>query len=59
MNPGTLVLFEGRNSLHRVSRVSGPVSRLVALLGYDTHPKRMGTVGLHRERYGRTVPYSE
>jgi hypothetical protein len=57
MAPGTLLLFEGRNSLHRVTRVSGPASRLVALLGYDTDQGTMGTVGLHLERYGRTVPY--
>jgi hypothetical protein len=58
MTPGSLLLFEGRNSLHRVSRVSGPASRLVALLGYDTTPEMMGTVGLRRERYGRTGPGS-
>jgi hypothetical protein len=55
MTPGTLLLFEGRNSLHRVSRVSGPASRLVALFGYDTKPGTVGTDGLHRERYGRTL----
>jgi hypothetical protein len=57
LTPGTLLLFEGRNSLHRVSRVSGTVSRLVGLLGYDTTPGRVGTAGLHRERYGRTASY--
>lgn len=55
MAPGTLLLFEGRDSLHRVSPVVGPVSRLVALLAYDTNPEARGTTELHRERYGRTV----
>jgi hypothetical protein len=41
MTPGTLLLFQGRHSIHRVTRVEGPVSRLVALLAYDTKP---GTV---------------
>jgi hypothetical protein len=59
MPPGTLLLFEGRHSLHRVSPVSGTASRLVALLGFDTNPGTTGTVGLHRERYGRTLPYDQ
>src|SRR5262249_49130972 len=33
--PGSLVLFRGRWSLHRVTPISGPVSRLIGLFGYD------------------------
>jgi hypothetical protein len=55
MTAGTLLVFEGRDSLHRVSRVSGTASRLVALLGYDTSPTRIGTAALHHERYGRSL----
>ena len=36
MTPGTLMLFEGRWSLHRVTAVEGPTPRHVALFGYDT-----------------------
>jgi len=38
MTPGTLLLFEGRNSMHRVTRIEGSPPRLVALLAYDTKP---------------------
>lgn len=54
MTPGTLLVFEGRHSLHRVSRVGGPVSRLVALLGYDTRPGTCSSEELQLARYGRT-----
>ena len=36
MTPGTLMLFAGRHSLHRVTPVVGPTPRYVALLAYDT-----------------------
>ncbi|HEV8065409.1 MAG TPA: hypothetical protein VGP46_11280, partial [Acidimicrobiales bacterium] len=36
MTPGTLLVFAGRYSLHRVSPVVGPVDRYVGLLAYDT-----------------------
>jgi hypothetical protein len=55
MCPGTLVLFEGRNSIHRVTRIQGGVPRLVALLGYDTRPDVMSTDHLRFMRYGRTI----
>ena len=38
MTAGTLVLFAGRTSLHRVTPIRGRRSRYVALLGYDTRP---------------------
>lgn len=56
MRPGTLLVFEGRHSLHRVTPVRGPTSRLVALLGYDTRPGTMSSELLKQVRYGRTVP---
>jgi len=59
MTPGTLLIFEGRHSLHRVSPVVGPVARLVGLLAYDTSPGTMGSDLLRMDRYGRTEPYSE
>jgi hypothetical protein len=56
MTPGTLMIFEGRRSLHRVSPVSGSVSRVVALLGYDTVPGTTSSEILRLVRYGRTEP---
>jgi hypothetical protein len=56
MTPGTLLLFEGRHSLHRVTRIHGATSRLVALLAYDTKPGTMSSELLRLARYGRTAP---
>jgi len=54
MQPGTLLIFEGRYSLHRVSLISGSTTRLVVLLGYDTQPGTMSSELLKLVRYGRT-----
>ena len=59
MRPGTLLVFEGRHSLHRVSPVSGERWRHVGLLAYDTAPGTMGSDLLRADRYGRTEPCSE
>lgn len=56
MRPGTLLVFEGRHSLHRVSPIVGEVTRLVALFGYDTKPGTMSSELLKAVRYGRTEP---
>lgn len=56
MTPGTLMIFEGRYSIHRVSPVQGDVPRVVALMGYDTKPDTMSSDLLKRIRYGRTEP---
>lgn len=53
MTPGTLMVFNGRWSLHRVSRVSGSVPRHVALLAYDTRPGTDSDDTLKLGRYGR------
>jgi hypothetical protein len=54
MVPGTLLIFEGRHSIHRVSPIGGTTSRLVALLGYDTKPDAMSSELLKLVRYGRS-----
>lgn len=54
MTPGTLLVFAGRHSLHRVSPISGGTPRLVALFGYDTKPGTMSSELLKAVRYGRT-----
>jgi len=53
MHPGTLLLFEGRNSIHRVTPIAGRTTRLVALLAYDTKPGTRSNKLLQRARYGR------
>ncbi|MGO9197872.1 MAG: arpA protein [Acidimicrobiales bacterium] len=53
MVPGTMLIFEGRRSIHRVSPVSGGVDRLVALLAYDTKPGTVSSPLLRKVRYGR------
>ncbi len=53
MTPGTLLVFAGRYSIHRVSPVVGPVDRFVGLLSYDTAPGTVGSDHLRKVRYGR------
>jgi hypothetical protein len=55
MHSGTLLLFEGRNSIHRVTPIRGETTRLVALLAYDTRPGTFGSKLLQKSRYGRTA----
>lgn len=55
MTPGTLLIFEGRYSLHRVSRIGGDTARLVGLLAYDTKPGTCSTELLQLGRYGRVA----
>jgi hypothetical protein len=56
MTPGTLMVFMGRNSLHRVAAVHGHNPRIVALLAYDTTPTANSSDLLKLVRYGRTEP---
>ena len=56
MTPGTLMLFEGRRSLHRVTPIAGDRPRYVGLLGYDTKPDTMSSELLKLVRYGRAEP---
>lgn len=53
MVPGTLMVFEGRRSLHRVTPIVGDRPRHVALLAYDTEPGTDSTELLKLVRYGR------
>jgi len=55
MMPGTLLVFAGRNSMHRVSPIHGPTPRLVGLFGYDTKPGTMSSELLKAVRYGRVA----
>jgi hypothetical protein len=53
MEPGTLMLFEGRHSIHQVTPIEGETPRLVALLAYDTKPGTESSELLKLVRYGR------
>jgi hypothetical protein len=59
MRPGTLLVFEGRHSLHRVSPVEGSRLRHVGLLAFDTKPGTVGSDLLRQDRYGRTEPFAD
>ena len=53
MEPGTLMFFQGRHSLHRVTPIQGRTPRYVALLAYDTKPGTCSSELLRLVRYGR------
>ncbi|HEY1443359.1 MAG TPA: 2OG-Fe(II) oxygenase [Acidimicrobiales bacterium] len=59
MRPGTLLVFEGRYSLHRVSPIEGRRWRHVGLLAYDTKLGTLGSDLLRADRYGRTEAFPE
>jgi hypothetical protein len=51
--PGSLVLFEGRYTLHRVTEVLGERPRLMALFGYALERGVTSSPYLRKIRYGR------
>lgn len=53
-DPGSLILFQGKNTLHRVTPVGGNTDRYVLLLGYAKTPGSKSTDYLRKIRYGRT-----
>ena len=59
MVPGTLLIFRGRHSIHRVTPVSGHTPRLVGLLGFDTSEGTMSSRELRIDRYGRSDAFGE
>jgi hypothetical protein len=54
--PGTLVMFEGHEALHRVSAVVGDVTRYVAVLCYKSEPGIRNSAEVQQLFYGRTAP---
>ena len=52
--PGSLILFKGKHTLHRVTPIQGDRPRLYALLGYAEQPHVGGSDYLRMIRYGRT-----
>lgn len=58
MTPGTLLIFEGRNSLHRVTPIEGSTLRHVGLLAYDTKATTTSSALLREIRYGRVDAFA-
>ncbi len=57
--PGTLAIFKGRHALHRVTPVTGPTSRMNAVLTFGTDPDMCLTADTQRLFYGRRVPAAD
>ncbi len=53
-NPGDLLIFSGRNSIHRITEVSGDTSRLVAILCFSTRPNEVNSDEVRTLFWGRT-----
>ena len=55
LEAGTLMIFQGHRSLHRVSEVGGQVKRLLTIMHYDTRPGLIGKHEVNRKLYGPRV----
>jgi len=55
LQSGTLSLFRGHYSLHRVTEVHGSRQRLQAILGYSTKPDLVGSTESSVLHYGERV----
>ena len=53
-NPGDLLIFSGRNAIHRISEVRGNRSRLVAILCFSTRPREVNSDEVRNLFWGRT-----
>ncbi len=54
LNPGTLNVFQGRNSAHRITPVSGTESRIIAVFAYYETPSAAFSDDERLYFYGRT-----
>ena len=53
-NPGTLAIFNGSNSLHRVAPVAGNSERIVAVLSYSEVPDFIFSSKIRKNFIGRS-----
>ena len=53
IDPGTLVLFRGRNALHRVTPTEGDVTRYLVVLAYNGEPGISLSETARQTFYGR------
>jgi hypothetical protein len=51
--PGTLVMFRGRNAMHRVTPVKGNVTRMLVVLAYNSKPDVALSESARMTFYGR------
>lgn len=54
--PATLLIFGGRQTLHRVSRISGERPRLVPVLCFSEKPKMQNSESVRKLFWGRAGP---
>ena len=52
--PGTLSIFAGSKSLHRVTKIEGKVSRLVAVFTFASEPGFQNTPAIQKMFWGRS-----
>jgi hypothetical protein len=55
-SPGTLSIFSGAKSLHRVTKVAGDQSRLVAVLTFASQPGFRNSAKVQKLFWGRSSP---
>jgi hypothetical protein len=55
LEPGDLQIFKGRYSLHRVTPLSGPRLRYVAIFSFAEEPGMVGSPERTRQLYGRVL----
>lgn len=53
INPGALVMFRGRNAIHRVTPTQGKVTRMLAVLAYNSQPGIALSEAARKTFYGR------
>ena len=53
IDPGTLVLFRGRNSMHRVTPIVGDTQRILVVLAYNSEPNIALSETARQTFYGR------
>lgn len=53
IEPGALVLFRGRNSIHRVTPTQGETNRMLAVLAYNSQPGIALSEAASKTFYGR------
>ena len=52
---GTLIVFQGKRALHRVTPVRGERTRIIALFSYDRLPGMFFPERVHINAVGRTI----
>lgn len=53
MAPGSLVLFRGRNAMHRVTPTEGEITRMLVVLAYNSKPDVALSAAAQKTFYGR------